>query len=273
MVYACMYLRTSIEAGQTMPQLTLSGIVKRRFIYCVNQHGYSVRTLVVQIGISPGELCWIIAGQGLDRLSFRTYEQIARWLSMPLANVFALAGISPKLRDIVQLGMEISGHHPTSTNDQQAAANEAGISIAVFRRALHGYDSFRPSIRTCDRLAEWLAWTGLDSADIARAAGMIVRYRSDNRRVTVTPTVDHQVKPYPCACGRPGCLVPAHVPSSSGPRRKWRSDACRMWAKRRAEQPVAAHPRTTLVAPATLPHRVPIVRFIMINERPVPVRF
>jgi hypothetical protein len=253
-----------------MPQLTLSGIVKRRFIYCVNRHGYSVRSLVVQIGVSPGELCRVIAGQDLDILSLKTYAQIACWLSMPLANIFALANISPKLNDLMALSMDMLGYQPTSTSAQLTAAHEAKISVAVFRRALHGYDNFKPSIRTCDRLAEWMAWTGLDSADIAQSAGMIVRYQSNNRRVTITPTAAHQIKPYPCACGRPGCIVPAHVPSPNGPRRKWRSNACRMWAKRRSEQNRSASVRTN---PTALPHHTSIVRFIMINEHPVPVRF
>jgi hypothetical protein len=77
----------------------------------------------------------------------------------------------------------------------------------------------------------------------------------------LTRDMAQALAPYPCACGRPGCTVPAHVPA--GPRRKWRSDACRMWARRRGQgaQPVA------------LPHPTPIVRFIVINERAVPVRF
>lgn len=253
-----------------MPRLTLSGIVKRRFIHCINQHGYSVPTLVTWIGVSPGELCCIIAEQNLERLPISTFLRIAHWLDMPLANVVALASISPELSELVKLGMAARGYHPTSTKDQLLAANEAGISIAVFRRALHGYSGFRPSIRTCNRLAEWLAWTALDSADIAHAAGMVVRYRADNRRVTLTPAANRQIKAYPCACGRPGCVVPAHIPG--GPRRKWRSDACRMWTKRRGVQQAAGQPRARLTS-APLPHSYPIVRFIMINERPVPVRF
>jgi hypothetical protein len=253
-----------------MPQLTLSDIVKRRFIHCVNQHGYSVRALLNRIGVSPGELCRIIAQQDLDHLPLTVYAQIARWLNMPLANVIGLAGISPQVSDLVRFGMTVRGYDPASTAAQRTAANEAGISVAVFRRALHGYGSFKPSIRTCDHLAEWLAWTGLDSSDIAQSAGMIVRYRLTNRRVTVTPAANHQIKPYPCACGRPGCLVPAHVPV--GPRRKWRSDACRMWAKRRADQE-GTRTRSKPAEFTPLPCPTPIVRFIMINERPVPVRF
>jgi len=253
-----------------MPHMTLSGIVKRRFIHCANQHGYSVRTLVMRIGVSPGELCRIVAGQNLDRLPLSTYFQIACWLNMPLANVIALADISPKLSALVRLGMVARGYHPTSTKDQLLAADEVGISIAVFRRALHGYANFRPAIRTCDRLAEWLAWTALDAADIAHAAGMVVRYWADGRRVTMTPIADRQIKAYPCACGRPGCVIPAHIPG--GPRRKWRSDACRMWAKRRARQKTTIHPRAKPTS-TPLPYSHPIVRFIMINERPVPVRF
>jgi hypothetical protein len=256
-----------------MPHLTLSDIVKRRFIYCVNRHGYSVRALVMQIGVPPGELCRVVAGQKLEHLPLHTYAQIARWLNMQFANVTALAGVSLKLADLVHLGMEMRGHQPTSAADQQIAAQEADISVAVFRRALHGYHNFRPSIRTCDRLAAWLAWTGLDSADIAQAAGMMVRYRSDNRRITITPTAENLIRAYPCACGRPGCFVPAHVPSPNGPRRKWRSDACRMWAKRRAEQTVFGRAQTRKSPAAALPHPTPIVRFIMINERYVPVRF
>lgn len=243
-----------------MREVTFSGIVRRRFIHCVRVHGQTAREVVDTLGIPPGDLCKVIAGQGLSRLPLSSYERIARWLRMPLANIVALAGLRPTIDDLMRLGMEVRGYRPTSADDQISAAREVGFSVAVFRRALHGYDDFRPSITTCDRLARWLAWTGFEPDDIALAAGMVVRYRQDRQRITLSLAADEQIKPYPCACGRVGCMVPAHIPS--GPRRKWRSDACRMWAKRAAARNAALSPR-----PA------PLVRFIKINERPVPVRF
>lgn len=249
-----------------MRQPSLSGIVKRRFLHCVHHHGQSVYDVVQTIGIAPGDLCRIIAGQGLNHLPLLTYFRIAHWLAMPLPNVTTLAGYSLSIDELIRLGMDIYGYRSTSAQDQILAAHQAGISVAVFRRALHGYDTFKPSIRTCDHLATWLHWTGFEADDIAFSANMLVRYRVDGRRVTVTPDV-HKIGPYHCACGRLGCMVPAHIPG--GPRRKWRSDACRMWAKRRAKH----GQKTTQPAASPLPHRSPIVRFIMINERPVPVRF
>jgi len=239
-------------------QVTLSGLVKRRFVHCIRAHGQTVREIVETLGIPPGDLCKMIAGQGLGRVPLARYERIARWLRMPLANVVALAGLRPAIDDLMRLGMEVRGYRPTCADDQIRAAREVGISVAVFRRALHGYDDFRPSITTCDRLARWLAWTGFEPDEVALAAGMVVRYRADRQRITLSLAADQGVKPYPCACGRPGCMIPAHIPS--GPRRKWRSDACRMWAKRAAARNLPPRP-------------APIVRFIKINERPVPVRF
>lgn len=214
-----------------MRQPTLPGIVQRRFIHCATHHGEPVAALVARIGAPPGDLCRLIAGQQIDALPLATFERIARWLRMPLANVTALAGRAPALAELVRLGMTARGYRPTSTRDQIDAAREAGISVAVFRRALHGYADFRPTIRTCDRLAAWLDWTGYDGDDIARAAGLAVRYRADGRRITVAAGEGGILASYPCACGRPGCMVPAHIPH--GPRRKWRDDACRMWARRR----------------------------------------
>ncbi len=245
---------------------TLSGIVKRRFVHCVNQRAQSVPELVAQIELPPGQLCKLIAGQQLDTLPLMTFYRVAQWLQMPLVNALTLAGRRPKLSELVRLGMQVAGYTPTSAADQLQAAQDAGVSVAVFRRALHGYADFRPSIRTCDRLAQWLAWTGLSSEDIAVAAGMVVRYLPQGRRVTVPPT-QAQIGPYPCACGRAGCTVPAHVPL--GRRRKWRSDACRMWAKRRAQR----QEKDAAAQSTPLPHHEPIVRFIKIKERPVPVRF
>ena len=86
-----------------MPQLTLSGIVKRRFIHCVNRHKFSARILVKQIGVSPGDLCRIIAGRDLNHLPLIVYVRIARWLQMPLANVMVLANLSPDIADLVRL--------------------------------------------------------------------------------------------------------------------------------------------------------------------------
>jgi len=250
-----------------MRKATLSGIVKRRFVHCINQHARSVPDLVAEIKLPPLQLCKLIAGQQLDELPLMVFYRAAQWLQMPLANALALAGRRPTLSELVRLGMHVQGYNPTSAADQLQAAQKAGVSVAVFRRALHGYADFRPSIRTCDRLAQWLSWTGLRSEDIAVAAGMVVRYLSEGRRVTISPENARQIGPYPCACGRAGCMVPAHVPQ--GRRRKWRSDACRMWAKRRAQRSVEAGALTT----PPLPHREPIVRFIRIKERPVPVRF
>lgn len=247
-----------------MRQPTLPGIVQRRFIHCATHHGEPVAALVARIGAPPGDLCRLIAGQQLDSLPLATFERIARWLRMPLANVTALAGRAPALAELVRLGMTARGYCPTSTRDQIDAAREAGISVAVFRRALHGYADFRPTIRTCDRLAAWLDWTGYDGDDIARAAGLAVRYRADGRRITVAAGEGGILAPYPCACGRPGCMVPAHIPH--GPRRKWRDDACRMWARRRARR---AQPAPI---PAGVPCPTPIDRFIAINERLFPVR-
>ncbi|NDJ75870.1 MAG: hypothetical protein GYB65_06400 [Chloroflexi bacterium] len=221
--------------------------------------------------VSPGMLCRVIANQQIAYLPVEAYFHIARWLKMPLANVMVLAKARPKLPDLVQVGMIAHGYTTTSTQDQMRAANEAGISVAVFRRALHGYADFMPSMQTCDRLAAWLAWTGFQPDDIVYAAGMLVQYKPDGTRVTISPDVARQIKPYPCACGRAGCMVPAHIPS--GPRRIWRSDACRMWAKRRAEREGRALGQKAPPNGIAPPQRDPIVRFIAINERPVPVRF
>jgi hypothetical protein len=251
-----------------MRQLTLSGIVKRRFLHHVNTRGYSVHDVVEDIGISPGELCRVIARQNMGCVPITTFYQIARWLHMSLANVIALAGTRPRLSDLVQLGMAVRGYRPTSTEDQILAASEVGVSVAVFRRALHGYESFRPSIRTCDQFADWLAWTGLLPDDIVTSAGMIVHYQPDGHRVVISPRIEKTIKPYPCACGRAGCMVPAHIPN--GPRRKWRSDACRMWAKRKAARETA---QATNAKRTPLPHQTEIMRFIMINERRIPARF
>jgi len=241
-----------------MRQTTLSGIVKRYFIHSTQRQ--PVEAVVAAIGLTPADLCRVIAGQDIASLPLFTYYQLARWLRMPLSNVIALAGARPKLEDLIRLGMEVRGYRPNSTQDQIRAAAETGISVAVFRRALHGYADFTPSIYTCDRLAAWLSWSGFEPDDIAAASGMVILYRPDGRRVALTQNLSQEIKPYPCACGRAGCMVPAHIPT--GPRRKWRSDACRMWAKRRAAK-----------SPAKLPQHDPIVRFIMINERSVPVRF
>jgi hypothetical protein len=254
-----------------MQQVTLSGIVKRRFVHCIRRHNQTAHEIVRTIGVPPVHLCQIIAGRQPTHLPLHTYYRIARWLQMPLANVVALTGIKPQLKGLVELGMEVRGYSPTSSLDQVQAAAEAGISVAVFRRALHGYADFRPSIRTCDQLARWLAWTEFAPDDIVAAAGMSVRYLPGGRRVTVSLDVQDKLEPYPCACGRAGCLVPAHIPS--GPRRKWRSDACRMWAKRQAERAARTHVQRFRKAHTRLPHPSPIVRFIMINERLVPVRF
>jgi hypothetical protein len=229
-------------------------------------HGQPVRAVVAAIGLPPGDLCKVIAGQSLSRQPLNTYWALARWLQMPLSNVVALAGKRPRLAELVALGMVASEYVPTNAQHQVAAAEAIGISVAVLRRALHGYADFRPSIRTCDLLAAWLSWTGYTTEEIATAAGMGIRYRTNGRALTTTLALGPQVGPYPCACGRPGCLVPAHLPV--GPRRIWRSDACRMWAKRQLRR--AADPRRSQTP---LPYREPIVRFIRINERAVPARF
>lgn len=236
-----------------MRQLTLSGVVKRRFVHLARQH--PVQQVVAQIGIDPGILCRIIAGKPLDPVPVAALYRIAQWLRMPVVNVFALAGVRPTIRDFVRAGMELRGYRVTSSQDQMAAAAEAGISVAVFRRALHGYASFSPSIKTCEQLTAWLGWSGLDVDQVANAAGMIIHYHADGGRTILARAAYNAIQPYPCACGRPGCMIPAHIPA--GPRRKWRSDACRMWAKRR--QPLPAYS--------------PISHFISINERFLPVRF
>lgn len=244
-----------------MPPMTLPDLVRRRFVHHTVRRGMSAAEVVNGIGLSPVVLCHLIAGQKLASIPLSAYVRIAAWLQMPLRNVLALAGVTPALADLVRLGMAWHGLRANSAHDQVRAAGAAGVSVAVFRRALHGYADFRPSARTCARLAAWLGWTGLNAEDIATAAGLVMSYRPDGRRVTVARDMAQALAPYPCACGRPGCMVPAHVPA--GPRRKWRSDACRMWARRRGQgaQPVA------------LPHPTPIVRFIVINERAIPVRF
>jgi hypothetical protein len=254
-----------------MRQVTLSDLVRRRFVHYLTARGYTARQVVETIGTAPGDVCRVIAGLDPDRVSLSTYLQIARWLRMPLANVITLSGMTLTLGPLIRLGMAVRAYCPTRSADQIAAASEVGVGVAVFRRALHGYADFRPSIRTSDRLANWLAWSGFDTDDIARAAGMVVLYRPDGQRVTLTLAAGHSIEPYPCACGRVGCMVPAHIPS--GPRRKWRSDACRMWAARQVAREVRSG-QTMPRAPWTaLPHPAPLVRFIMINERPVPVRF
>jgi hypothetical protein len=251
-----------------MRQITLSGIVKRRFLHYVNIRGYSVRDVVEDIGITPGELCRMITRQNTGHLPITTFYHTARWLHMSLANVFALADTRPRLSDLVKLGMAVCGYFPKKSEDQITAANEAGVSVAVFRRALHGYESFTPSLRTCDQLADWLAWTGFTPDDIAIAAGMVVCYHLDGQRAILSPDTAKTITPYPCACGRVGCMIPAHIPT--GPRRKWRSDACRMWAKRKADRETT---QAFIGKKAPLPHQTEIMRFIVINERRVPVRF
>lgn len=242
-----------------MRPASLSMIVRRHFVYCINVRGMAVHDVINRVGISPGELCRLIADQTGPRLPLRVYFHIARWLQMPLANVSALAGLKPGLPELMQFGMEIQGHRPSSVADQMTAADQVGIGVAVFRRALHGYMDFKPSLRTCRAIASWLAWTGFTVDDIAQAAGMTIRALPSGRQLTLSLDISQRIDPYPCACGRVGCMVPAHIPA--GPRRQWRSDACRMWARRQRR------------AAGTLPHSSPIVRFIMINERQVPVRF
>ncbi|MEB2289430.1 MAG: hypothetical protein OZ934_15150 [Anaerolineae bacterium] len=248
-------------------QVTLSGLVRRRFVHCISARGQSAADLVREIGLSPLTLCHLIAGQNLPTIPLAAYYRIARWLQMPLWNALLLAGAGPDLAALVRFGMEIQGCRASCTEDQERAARAAGISVAVFRRALHGYPSFHPSMQTCDRLANWLAWMGVSAEDIAQAAGMVVRYHANGRRLTITQQMAQAVAPYPCACGRAGCMVPAHIPA--GPRRQWRSDACRMWVRRHPSAPV---PPFTATARA-LPHPPQVVRFIRINERAVPVRF
>lgn len=252
-----------------MPQITLSRIVRRRFVHCVTQNGHTVRELVEHIGLSPAVLCKIMADQNIAGIPLQEFYLIALWLQMPLINVIRLGGKQPRISELVTLGMRVCGYSPIDTEDQELAAREAGVSVAVFRRALHGYDSFRPSIRTCQSMANWLSWTGFDTEDVAISAGMLTRYRPDGKGVTISPQVARSVRPYPCACGRAGCMIPAHIPV--GPRRKWRDDACRMWARRQLERD-GKHSRSKNRRTTTLPQRR-IVRFIMINERAVPVRF
>ena len=254
-----------------MRQITLSGLVKRRFIHYIRAHELPARDIVEMIGIPPGDLCRIIAGQNLSRLPLEAYYQLAIWLHMPLANVTVLADITPRLQDLIQLGMKARGYCPTSARDQVIAADDAGVSVAVFRRALHGYPDFRPSIWTCNRFANWLVWTGCVLEDIARAADMIVCYLPDGQPITIAVDEEREITLYPCACGRAGCMVPAYIPN--GPRRKWRSDACRMWAKRKAEREMRAASAAERAPVSPLPNPAPIVRFIMINERRVPLRF
>lgn len=257
-----------------MRAMTLSRLVEKRFLRMMAQHHNDVEAVINIIGIQPGELCRIITAQRLPQLSIATYFRIAKWLQMPLANVLRLADIAPKLADLLRLGMITRGYRPTSTHDQITAAHEAHISVAVFRRALHGYTDYAPSLRTCDNLADWLAWTGYGGDDVAYSAGMIVHYQPNGQRATARCSVLEEITPYPCACGRPGCYVPAHIPA--GPRRIWRSDACRMWSKRRQEHTNSAQ-RAASTPPKherpTLPETAPIVRFIAINERRIPVRF
>lgn len=258
---------TAERTAPSSRQATLSGLVRRRFIHCMSARGQSAAELVREIGLPPLTLCHLIAGQNLPAIPLVAYYRIARWLQMPLWNALLLAGAGPDLAALVRFGMERQGSRPSSTEDQEQAARVIGISVAVFRRALHGYPSFHPSIQTCDRLANWLAWMGVSAEDIALAAGMVVRYRANGRRLTITQQTAQAVAPYPCACDRAGCMVPAHIPA--GPRRQWRSDACRMWARRHLSAPA---PIST--APAhPLPHLPEVVRFIRINERAVPVRF
>lgn len=252
-----------------MPQITLSGIVRRRFVHCVNQSDRSVRDLVGHIGLSPTVLCKIIADQNTAEIPLWAFYRIARWLQMPLINVIRIGGKQPKISELVTLGMKVRGYSSSSTEDQERAAQEVGVSVAVFRRALHGYASFRPSIRTCQRIADWLSWTRFDQDDIAVAAGMLIHYQSDGKSVIVSSQAARSVRPYPCACGRAGCIIPAHIPN--GPHRKWRDDACRMWATRRLERKGRRERSENRSMPALLQHSS--VRFIMINERAIPVRF
>lgn len=244
---------------------TLSGIVKRRFIFCYSVRHQTVQEIIELVGVPAVHFCHVIAGTHPANLPLRSYYRLACWLNMTLANVLALARYQPKLEDLICLSMEVQGMRPSSCEAQIIASRQAGISVAVFRRALHGYADFSPSRETCLHLAHWMAWTGLDLAAIAASAGMTVRYEAGRGLLIHSPSVERVMKPFPCACGRPGCMVPAHIPN--GPRRKWRSDACRMWAKRKEARTWSrSHP-------SPLPCPVPIVRFITINERVVPARF
>ena len=237
-----------------MRQTTLSGIVQRRFLHLARQH--SVQHVVAQIGIDPATLCLIIAGKPVPLAAL---YRIAQWLRMPFANAMALAGVRPTIKELVHSGMAVHGYRATSSQDQVTAAREAGISVASFRRALHGYASFSPSLKTCEQLTAWLAWSELDVDQIANAAGMIIHYHADGQRTILAQAAYEAIEPYPCECGRAGCMIPAYIPS--GPRRKWQNDACRMWAKRRqAQRPVKLG-------------NSPITRFITVNERILPVRF
>lgn len=247
---------------------SLSGIVRRRFVLHVAGHGYSVQEVVAAIGLAPVDLCKVIADQNIHRQPLTTFWHLARWLGMPLSHITALGHKRPTLSELIRLGMVSRGYEPGNSTHQLAAAQSVGVSVAVFRRALHGYPDFRPSLRTCERFAQWLAWTGFSVEDIALAASMVIQQRADGQCVTTAVSTGGFVGPYPCACGRPGCFVPAHVPAGSGPRRIWRSDACRMWSKRQLLRTTAEG-----LPPPALPSRSPIVRFISINERIVPVRF
>ncbi|MCD4685543.1 MAG: hypothetical protein K8S97_06375 [Anaerolineae bacterium] len=209
-----------------MRRSTLTGIARRRFVHCVNQHHTTVRELVSTIGLPPGDICKVITGQDVAHLPLLTYFRIAQWLRMPLINTVLLGGKQPAISELIRLGMAVRGYTPTNARDQLTAAAEITISVAVFRRALHDYDDFRPALHTCDKLAQWLSWTGFDTEDIAIAAGMLVRYLPDGRRITITPQAEQEIKPYPCACGRAGCMIPAHI--THGPRPKWRNHAWRM---------------------------------------------
>jgi hypothetical protein len=122
-----------------MRQPTLSGIVKRRFLYYVNAWDYSVYDVVSDIGITPGELCRVIARQDIGHLPITTFYHIAQWLRMSLANVIALAGTRPTLRDLVRLGMAVHGYILTNTeSDQGRQRTVRGLHSG----ALHGYESF-----------------------------------------------------------------------------------------------------------------------------------
>lgn len=247
-----------------MHQMTLSDLTRRHFVHCVNRRGMSAAEVVAQIGLSASEICAVIAGRAIEQRSPVTYYRLARWLHMSLAQIAALANVQPALSDLVRLGMILQGRRPTSTHDQCLSAAEVGIGVATFRRALHGYETFKPSMQTCDKLTRWLAWTGFTSEEIASSAEMFVGRNTRGRRITVAQVDEPMIAAYSCACGRPGCVVPAHLPS--GPRRKWRNDACRMWASRNGRVHI---PGTRSEAPYPTRH----ARFIMINERPVPVTF
>ena len=248
-------------------EITLSTLIKHRFIHCVNHRNQSAQNVVLLIGLTPGIVCQVIAGKNVETLPIEVFYRFARWLDMPLSSVMELAGAHPKLPELVRFALRAQGNIPSNTVDQESAAREAGLSPATFRRALHGYADFCPSLRTCDHLADWLAWTGFTADEIAASAGMLVRYTVTGRRVAVTPTLAQTVKPYPCACGRPGCMVPAHVPC--GPHRKWRSDSCRMWATRRVRNEGTEHKR---LSSTKSPCPTAPVRFITINEHLFPVR-